>query len=290
MNLKNLTQPFTLKNKVLKKKNPNISLQVPLFRGIDGKIINDVLGFYKEEKDATGKVQITPINNYLREFINSYNNTDGNSRILGKKTKQALASLRAYIIETITESKNSILENEINEFLKKANLKETDLLMVRSTGKYEDMKNLANPGGNDSFPCHANVQEIKKAVGKVVASYFSEKSLGQRLTLKKENPAAANITETYYPAVLLQKMIGEPISKPGEKPEITAKNIVSGVIYCTKEGTTIQTAPGHCELVVNSKGPIDTVYVDPLGIVHQEIRIKDFKLSPQEEKPKKAQK
>ena len=121
-------------------------------------------------------------------------------------------------------------------------------LMVRSSGK-EDTDKLANAGGNESV---ANVlthcEDISDAIAVVLASYISEKSLSQRQI------AGDDISAPPFCPVLLQEMIGSV-------KRSTQKNIVkSGVIYINKSGAFIQAAPGHGELVVNSKGPVDSYW------------------------------
>lgn len=77
------------------------------------------------------------------------------------------------------------------------------LFMVRSTGE-EDTVDIANPGGNKSVAAvKSDDIFISSAIGVVVASYLSEKSLMQRLL------SGDSITKTPFMPVLLQTMIGE---------------------------------------------------------------------------------
>lgn len=124
-------------------------------------------------------------------------------------------------------------------------------IMVRSTGK-EDTLKVANPGGNESI---ANVaparKEISVAMGAVVASYFSMKSLGQRLA------AGDDIGQAPLMPVLLQVMIGET---RGCIP-------VSGVMYTVEAGlqtegvVQISATYGHAEGVVTGSASSDLYYV-----------------------------
>lgn len=53
---------------------------------------------------------------------------------------------------------------------------------------------------------------------------------------------------------LVQRLIGEGVN---------SKGVFSGVLYSNNGSTRMQAAPGHCEYVVNSKGPVDNYYVSP---------------------------
>jgi hypothetical protein len=86
------------------------------------------------------------------------------------------------------------------------------MVMVRSTG-IEDSAEIANPGGNESHPANNNSESIKKAIAKVVSSYFKPKSLSQCLASKGKYP-----DEMFMP-VLMQQMIGENQNDPIEKKE-----------------------------------------------------------------------
>src|SRR4029079_13661071 len=103
---------------------------------------------------------------------------------------------------------------------------------VRSSGM-EDSDELANPGGNKSYSgIKPDAESISKAMGKVVASYFSEKSLEQRLKGidgQSDRITSSILSDAFMP-VLLQKMINE-----------TPDNMIySGVMYTGERGTHIQ--------------------------------------------------
>jgi len=150
-------------------------------------------------------------------------------------------------------------------------------IMVRSTGR-EDTETLANAGGNESI---ANVKPITlkvvKAIKQVVLSYFSEKSLRQRLG-QYDTTVFSN---TIFVPILLQQMIGE-VGK-GSIP-------TSGVLFTqdpeagTGSGVALlQAAFGHGELVVNSLGLVDTwrILNLPTGTaVYPTIRNKVDRLAP----------
>jgi hypothetical protein len=101
-------------------------------------------------------------------------------------------------------SKNVFISQEVQKLLELAQ-KWNKRLMVRSTGQ-EDTKENSNAGGNESVAnVPANEEEILRAIGIVVASYFSERSLSQRFL-------AGDYTifdvDTFV-LVLIQVMVGE---------------------------------------------------------------------------------
>jgi hypothetical protein len=151
-------------------------------------------------------------------------------------------------------------------------------LMVRSTG-HEDTKELANAGGNESV---ANVapskDDIKEAIGRVIASYFGMKSLRQRFE------SGDDITQDPFMPVLLQVMIGE---KPtGEEAKERHEIPTSGVMYTTegelntKGVVQIAAAFGHAEGVVTGEQASDIYYVQDTHI-HQIVSTKEKRFVPQ---------
>lgn len=91
-------------------------------------------------------------------------------------------------------------QKAVPEFLAAIN---HDALMVRSSGK-EDSKRLANAGGNASIAYVApHAEPLVDAICTVVLSYFSEKSLQQRLDAGDHSVFAPEITCP----VILQQMI-----------------------------------------------------------------------------------
>ncbi len=136
--------------------------------------------------------------------------------------------------------------------------------MVRSTGD-EDRVDVANPGGNESVPSDGD--KISSSIGAVISSYFSEKSMSQRLKSGEE------ITKTppLMPC-LIQELVGET-SKDNLPP-------VSGIIYTDSKNVRVQAAYGHGELVVNSKGNFDNFFVTNEDVVHQYIGDKKVRIVP----------
>ncbi len=141
------------------------------------------------------------------------------------------------------------LGKTLQGFLGKAR-SESWKLMVRSTGR-EDTKELPNAGGNYSESNVApDLDLIINAIKKVVASYFEEKSLMQRIDGKDKK-----IFDQPLTPVFLQRMIGEKDVIP-----------VGCVVYTRNPEnndplTIIQAAFGHNEGVVTSSVNVDTFYV-----------------------------
>lgn len=182
---------------------------------------------------------------------------------LASGTHEVLKELRTLIKDTFV--KHPLSEHVVNAYLKE-HVQSDDLLMVRSTGM-EDSEELANPGGNKSYSgIKPDIEVISKATGRVIASYFGEKSLEQRLksgkNLQKED--FVPLAKTAFMPVLLQKMI--------------KGTVYSGVMYTSERGTHIQVAPGHGELVVNSKGLVDSYFVTRNTVIHSQIYEKDIRI------------
>ncbi len=146
------------------------------------------------------------------------------------------------------------------------------LFMVRSSGD-EDSEDMANPGGNKSISAVKNDKaSLSKAIGEVVASYFSKKSLTQRAL------SGDDVTKPPFMPVLIQKMVGEKLGGEADADKI----IISGVMYTNDSFIRIQVAPGHGELIVNSKSTFDTYDVTKHGVVHAAIYDKQSRLVPDE--------
>ncbi len=161
----------------------------------------------------------------------------------------------------------SSIENFLSQF------DEESLLMVRSSGM-EDSIYHTNAGGNLSVAGVRIAHEaISEAIGQVVASYFSHRSMTQRSLVKD------SLSKTPLLPVFLQVMIGERIGNTN--PLLIP---VSGVAY-TEEvlGQTeglyqIQATFGHNEGVVDSLLLVDTYYVYKDGSHHDVIRPKTRRL------------
>ena len=175
-----------------------------------------------------------------------------------------LTLLRTCIINAFTT--HLFQDKSLTDYLK------TDaLLMVRSTGE-EDTITVANPGGNKTISAVKPIEaDISIAIGNVIASYFSEKSLNQRLKSK-----ANDITALAFMPVLLQHMVGEAL----DGAKIPSQIVRSGVIFTNPAGIRIQAAPGHGELVVDGLAPVDTFFVTREALIYPEIARKQQRLIP----------
>ena len=185
-----------------------------------------------------------------------------NGTTLNRDARKTLKNMREGVIECF--KKHPLALDNLESF--KAKIGPETMVMVRSTGK-EDSIIMANPGGNESKACvKMNDQELSSAIGEVVASYLSEKSLLQRLK------SGDNITTEPFVPVLIQKMIGNP-------EKVSSKAVPrSGVAFSDQGYTRINAAPGHGELVVNSKGNTDSYYITNKNKVYAEIRVKEERL------------
>lgn len=193
---------------------------------------------------------------------------------LSVKFRQTLETLQQRIAQVCEKSTASNI-GSLNDFLNTAQQSNWPL-MVRSTGK-EDSETLANAGGNVSV---ANVPAqdiyVMRAIGEVLASYVSAKSMQQRL-----QAGDTTVFEIPFLPVLIQRMIGEPIG--GAKD---ATNIPTGcVLYTTEtDGFTpgvalVQATFGHNEGVVQSSMPIDSFYLCK-NITYASIKQKTKRLIP----------
>jgi phosphoenolpyruvate synthase/pyruvate phosphate dikinase len=187
-----------------------------------------------------------------------------------------LSEIRARISSAFIDASNipAAIKQQIESFIVQH---KDSVFMVRSTGD-EDRTDIANAGGNESVPAvQPTVQAIWQAMGIVVQSYFSEKSLQQRLL------AGDVITKRFFIPVLIQRMIGEKI---GVSSTSLFDLPVSGVMFTqeslgdTPNVAQIQTAFGHNQGVVNSLVAVDTFYCGPSGVIHTIIRKKTDRLAP----------
>ncbi len=163
---------------------------------------------------------------------------------------------------------------QIEEWLKKEN---PTLIIARSCGK-EDSDTNANAGGNESSPyVPPEEKKISFAIGKVIGSYFSEKSIMQRLAAKDETLFQEEIP---FLPVMLQVMIHEP----SEGKEPASEDIPrSGVIFTGQPGKAkgvsfIQAGLGSNEGIVTGKVAADTFFIQGSRI-HAVIRNKESRIA-----------
>ena len=196
----------------------------------------------------------TILDNYAknwRELWDSFVYAQGNNKSLTTSSKEKIKQLQTLFI-------NCFKQHPVSEkIIQSIKLPLDTLFMVRSTGE-EDTVEMANPGGNKSVAAvKLDAQAISNAIGTVVASYVSEKSLTQRLL------SGDDIRKPSFMPVLIQRMIGEKLN--GDNADHV---VVSGVMYADSCSVRIDAAPGHGELIVNSKAPFDTYDVTQEGLVH----------------------
>jgi hypothetical protein len=222
--------------------NPDFEgVSVPEFWGIKN---TDILGHLDDH--ASG----------WRDLWNEFKTIQGNSDIIGDEARGKFETLQGLIQKAFIDHPFAVPD-----------LPDGKLFMVRSTSN-EDRVDLANPGGNDSTPSYK--EDASASIGRVVASYVGFNSLSQRLK------SGEDVTEAYpLSACLIQTMVGESLSVSGAKPPI------SGAIYTDHGHVRIQAAPGHGELIVNSKGNFDNYYVDPTNTVYLEAREKRVRMVPE---------
>ncbi len=153
-----------------------------------------------------------------------------------------------------------------------------EFLIVRSTGK-EDSDNNSNAGGNESVPYVIPSQEkIAEALGEVVASYFGEKSINQRLAAGDQSLFSER--KPFMP-VLLQTMVGENVAGVGVPNNQVPR---CGVLFTRQadkaQGVTfIQTGLGNNEGVVSSQVGVDSYYVKD-DKIHAVVRDKKTRFVP----------
>lgn len=243
---------------------PDITVEVPSFFPISDQEMTAFFDQYGPEwRDL------------WNEFVVAFRQQDDQS-IIEAKAKECIKAWQGCILKALTN--NTISQETVNTI--QALVGEGELLMVRSTGK-EDSTDMSNPGGNESKDCVQPIaEEISSAIGEVIASYGGEKSASQRLK------SGDDITTFVFCPVFIQKMIGGELYRRNDPHAV----VYSGVIYSGHGCTRIQAAPGHGELIVNSKGNFDNYYVTSKNIIYGEVRAKHFRLIPGTENDEKKTK
>lgn len=213
--------------------NGNLHVEIPSFRGIPSTTI---LSFLKE-KAPTVFVEWEKLKKM-----------DLNTTTFQKSLSVELILERiAFSIKQAFSSGEFFFDkNWLDEQARKGNF-----LIVRSTGCEDG--SFANAGANESivYVPPENVP-LCEAIGKVVASYFSKKSLQMRL-----NTGINPFFEKMQLAVLIQELIGEPLSEMHSENEIP----VSFVLFTNTASSwstdfrvmQIALTYGHGEGVVNQQ-------------------------------------
>ena len=205
------------------------------------------------------------------QFMDSGKDTAEAARIplkISEKGQQIIEEINRRI--TGHFESNPYFTLQISEWLKKEN---PEFIIVRSTGK-EDSDTNSNAGGNESIPfIKPDPTAISEAMGKVIASYFGEKSVGQRLLAGDRS--LFNEKKPFIP-ILLQTMIGESVGGVDSKNEDIPR---SGVLFTRQQDkaqgvTFIQTGLGNNEGIVSSRVGVDSYYVGEDKNIHAVVRQK----------------
>ncbi len=187
---------------------------------------------------------------------------------LSENFTSKLEDISKNIFDAFNENSNTniALPEEVQTFINKAS-KENWNLMVRSTGM-EDTDEVSNAGGNETVAnVKPNKQDILKAMGIVVASYFSPKSFNQ-ITIElfargktKEEIKNILLAQPFVP-VLIQRMIGERQDAQEIDIPISCVVFTQEPLTGDQNVTTISATFGHGEGVVGGGNvSCDTYYV-----------------------------
>jgi hypothetical protein len=150
-------------------------------------------------------------------------------------------------VEGAFSGANTLRDKEIEEWI---GSRSAEFLIVRSTGK-EDSDEVSNAGGNLSVPfVEKDIRAISLDIGRVAASYFSEKSIGQRIAAR--DPSLFGDVHPFVP-VLVQECVGELV---GREDGVIPR---SGVMFVKRGVSEISVGLGHNEGIVSSGVATDTI-------------------------------
>ncbi len=187
----------------------------------------------------------------------------GNPPTLTEQAEDWLAFIKATIERIFKRGVDESLFG-LDLFIKSVS---SDFLIVRSTGK-EDSDTTSNAGGNLSIPyTRKNEKEVLSHIGKVLGSYFSERSITQRIA--SQDKSLVEDEEPFVP-ILIQEMCGEPLHH--KLPEKAIPR--SGVIFIRKDISEASIGLGHNEGIVSSKVSTDTYHFTRNGGVSCSVREK----------------
>lgn len=243
----------------------NVPVSVPAFFGISH---DEIQGFLGQKKALDG----------LMARWGAFKKAQRDSEDLTNDGKEALERVRGILTDVFNENDFAPIKKdralELDKFLKEVGKIKSNRLMVRSTGR-EDTKEMANAGGNESLAnISIDIGSVSKAMGKVLKSYFSEKSFQQRIAAGE---SLESLFQDPFMPVLLQLMIGE--KEGGEIPS-------SGVAFSrepfanTKNIVAIDATFGHGEAVVNGVYPGDSFFVTKDDSIYPVLRYKHSRLKP----------
>ncbi len=202
----------------------------------------------------------------LSEDYHKFLDTLGAPPTLNDIGRDILAHIRGGI-ELAFSGENQFKSSQLVEWVSS---RSSEYIAVRSTGK-EDSDKISNAGGNLSNPfVSRNLSDISKNIGAVIASYFSEKSISQRIS--SDDSSLIEDRDPFVP-VLLQEAIAE------RTQGITDEKMIprSGVLFVrvgSMEVSETSVGLGHNEGVVTSQVMTDTVRFSKDGTISQVVRNK----------------
>lgn len=256
----------------------NCGIEVPNFLSLSHSQI---------QQHLLTNINFKEINRLWNEFLDSFNKEarekfTNSPNLQAAKQVNLLPTLKGIeILDRIQEKLTAAFEEYffhsplITQWLE-AN--PCEFVIVRSTGR-EDSESNANAGGNASIPfVIPHPTSISKAIGKVIASYYGEKSITQRLQAGDKTL----FTEAQFLPVLIQKMVCEKnMNGKGSLPWSIPR---SGVLFTREQGKAdvimINAALGSNEGVVSSQVAVDT-YLIHSGGIYRVIRLKDTRFVQQ---------
>ncbi len=252
-------QPATL-NEIYGNKTANLAILQELFKNESDVIVPYFEGISHATILAFIKKNFVLFDELWTSYVDQVQRT-------GSVSSTSLNLIQEGILEAFQSSTDFPDGSLLSGFLLKGKY-----LMVRSTGREDGLQ--ANPGGNVSIPNIPLVRaSISAAIGQVIASYFSVKSLQQRIL------TGDDITTPPFVPVLLQVMFAE--EKKGIIP-------TSGVLFTrecelnTPGITQICASFGHAEAVVTGATPCDTFYAQG-QYIHSVIKDKPTRKVPGED-------
>lgn len=236
-------------------------VEVPIPRGVSNTQLHTFLGQYFPDLNA----QWQSLNEGFRAFQNSKAEGLPDSAYLQQiEVKTALKQMEESIIAAFERAVNDpecyrqLSLSDMESWLKE--LKDKDLhLMVRSSGA-EDTRQASNAGGNISVAyVEPERSAVCRALGKVVASYFGQASLQNRI-----NSAQNPFEDPQHLAVSLQELIGERVVSDKAKSNSDESQIPISLVLFSNEPTYVGKEPfrimrisatyGHGEGVVGAAG------------------------------------
>lgn len=141
-----------------------------------------------------------------------------------------------------------------------------EYIAVRSTGR-EDSDKKSNAGAYlTKLYVAKDERVVSENIGEVVASYFSEESVLQRIASGDETL----VNDPPFVPILLQEMVGEPVHVEWDDQHIPR----SGVMFVKPDVSEISVGLGHNAGIVSSSVTTDTCRFSMTGGVRQVVREK----------------